>query len=105
MNRTNCLQIAKVFQVLGNHTPAALLAIPSEAFTHPNLIAKDIEASTAAVSTILGGLEKRRLITRKRSLEDIRKIEVRLTKAGLALQEAMINGLHGAVIGGEDGGD
>ena len=96
MTRQNCLHIAKVFQVLGNHTPAALLAIPDEGFTHPNLIARDIGASTAAVSTILAGLEKRKLITRKRHLGDVRKVEVRLTMAGWTIQRGMIDGLHEA---------
>lgn len=53
----------------------------------PTKIAKEMEISSARVAAMLNSLEKKKLISRKRSDIDKRKINIELTKSGTDLAQ------------------
>lgn len=62
--------------------------------TAPGALARRISLSPATVTGIVDRLEKRGLVTRARSLDDKRKVEIALTPEGRALAGQMPPPLH-----------
>lgn len=62
--------------------------------TAPGTLARQISLSPATITGIVDRLEKRGLVTRERSREDKRKVEIALTEEGRRLVEQMPPPLH-----------
>lgn len=62
--------------------------------TAPGTLARRVSLSPATITGIIDRLEKRGLITRERSLEDKRKVEIALTAEGRDIAEQMPPPLH-----------
>lgn len=62
--------------------------------TAPGTLARRVSLSPATITGIIDRLEKRGLITRERSREDKRKVEIALTPEGRAIAEQMPPPLH-----------
>ncbi|WP_230409329.1 MarR family winged helix-turn-helix transcriptional regulator [Zooshikella harenae] len=87
--RANHLQSHHLVKTTGLTTPQIVLlsAIQTKGEVTIKELAKEISLSQATVTTIIDRLEKKKLLIRKRSAQDKRKVHCHLTAKGLSTIE------------------
>jgi len=84
INRAIDLQSKKLERETGQTTPQLLLlkALEKDGRAKPSVIAKSVHLSHATVTSIVDRLEKSGMVTRERSEDDRRSVEIVLTQKG-----------------------
>ena len=84
INRAIELQSKKLERETGQTTPQLLLlkALEKDGRAKPSVIAKSVHLSHATVTSIVDRLEKSAMVTREKSQDDRRSVEIVLTEKG-----------------------
>ena len=85
--RQNAIRAFEPFGIRPNK--ALLITLLAKGITHPKMISDALDIMPSAVSAMIAELEEKAWIERSIDPNDKRKVQLKLTKAGLSLHEKM----------------